>query len=476
MFIKEYFNSFLNIFKKYGFTQVTLPIQKNTVFQNLEEIKNNFIEIKLEKEKVIKETQSLGFDKIKLMIKSDYISKIIKQKEIKYHFSNTKQSILISGWIKKNNTDTIIKKLSQFKETEILFLAPSPEENPPVDLNNKNLFKPFEIITELYGIPHYKEVDPTPFLAPFFALFFALCMTDAGYGLMILLASFFLLKKFSDKGAKKFLHLFIILSSSTVIVGILTGGFFGIDFKGLPSQLSFLQNIRKSIMLFDPIENAMTFFIIAIGLGIIHILLGFFIKMIWKIKNGFILDTLLDEMPWIVIIISCIFLCLISIFSPHLILAKNICFICFVMSCLTIVVFGGRPRKGFKRILVGIYKLYGIMGIVGDILSYTRLLALGLVSCVLASVINIVGGVFWSYGISFFEKGGIGFILFLFCAIMSLLVIVGGHLFIILISILGSFIHTMRLQFVEFFTKFYEGGGDFFSPFKKEEKYIRFKN
>lgn len=462
--------------KEQGFTEVTLPGEKGIVAQRIATIENQLLEIKAEKEEAVRQIKTYLKEQINLMIKVDYLREIIAQQEVKNYLARTKHTSIISGWIKKKDVERLKSALAHFKEKEIIISSPEPEDTPPVDFENKPLFKPFEVVTKLYDVPRYVELDPTPYLAPFFALFFGLCLTDAGYGVVLLLLSIFLLKKFTGQESRQLMRLLIISSILTVAVGLLTGGIFGIQFQELPPSLKFLQKIRDSLMLFDPIKDAMTFFILALSLGVIHILVGFFLRFFQKVRNGEIFGAVVDELAWMLIVISLISLLLFTILAPGFVIGKNLSLIIFVLACLAIVFFAGRPRKGAKRILMGLYKLYGITGLLGDLLSYTRLFALGLVTCILAWVINILAGFFWGFGVGGLKKGLIGLVFFFpIGAVVSLFIIIGGHFFIILINALGAFVHTVRLQFVEFFTKFYEGGGEMFSPFRKERKYVMVK-
>ncbi|MEA3485698.1 MAG: V-type ATPase 116kDa subunit family protein, partial [Candidatus Aerophobetes bacterium] len=304
------------------------------------------------------------------------------------------------------------------------------------------------------GIPRYFEIDPTPFLAPFFALFLALCLTDGGYGIILALTAYLIPKKIrvGESGERLFSILFIS-GLITIVVGTITGGMFGIRLSQLPPFFGAL----KRLTLFNPIKQPMVFLVLSLSLGIIHLLIGIALALWEDLKRGDVISAILDHLSWIVLILGAILFGL----SKLGILSKFLAapgLIMFLSGGIILFLFIGRKSKSLlARLGKGAYELYGLISLFGDVLSYSRLLALGLATSVIATVVNLIANM--ALGIPFI--GPVGMIL----------ILILGHLGNIAINTLSGFIHTARLQFVEFFGKFYEGGGGNFTPFKQEGKY-----
>ncbi|RLE06840.1 V-type ATP synthase subunit I, partial [Candidatus Aerophobetes bacterium] len=315
-------------------------------------------------------------------------------------------------------------------------------------------FKPFEIVTELYGIPRYFEIDPTPFLAPFFAVFLALCLTDGGYGVILALLAYFIPKKVQvGESGKRLFSILFISGLLTIVVGTITGGMFGIQISQLPAFFAPL----KRLTLFDPLKQPMVFLVISLALGVVHLLLGIVLAFWEDLRKGDINSAILDHLSWIVLILGVILFGLSklgvlgkSFTTPGLIMSLSAAIILFL--------FAGRKSKSlFVRFGKGAFELYGLISLFGDVLSYSRLLALGLATSVIATVVNLIANM----------ASGIPLI----GPVCMVIILILGHLGNIAINTLSGFIHTARLQFVEFFGKFYEGGGKNFTPFKQEGKY-----
>jgi V/A-type H+-transporting ATPase subunit I len=309
--------------------------------------------------------------------------------------------------------------------------APATEYTVLVEIENKNVVRPFEVITRLYGMPQRIEVDPTVFLAPFFALFFGLCLTDAGYGLVMVALSIYLLKKL--QGDKKFAALMLICSISTVVCGALTGGWFGdaVQILGIPA----LVNARAAILKFgfDPVKNPQTFFRLALGIGYIQLLSGILVAFFYKLRQKRFVDAIGAHLTWFVML--------------------N----CFAVA-LVIVLFSHNEGSIVARLGMGFFNLFSAIFYIGDILSYVRLMALGMVTTGLAVAIN-------QFSVMASEKKYVG-------PVLALIILLGGHAFNMGISALGAFVHTLRLQYVEFFPKFFQGGGKLFEPFAKQYKHV----
>ncbi|MBE3093347.1 MAG: V-type ATP synthase subunit I, partial [Chloroflexi bacterium] len=361
--------------------------------------------------------------------------------------------IIIEGWILEKDINRMKDRLfNRTNELEIIFSDPDEKDDIPVALDNNKFVEPFESVTELYGIPKYKEFDPTPLFAPFYFIFFGMCLSDAGYGLIITALSYYALLKLKLEGTtKKYIGLFFLCGLSTFVVGALMGSWMGDTLNYLPNNLLFIKTfLIDTISLLDPIKNPMPLLLISLSLGVIQIYTGFIIKFIANVKENKIKTGLMDQGSWL-LLISGILLFVIASAVGSLAGFKIIAKYIIWTGLLFLILTQGRSNKNIiLKIAGGVISLYNLIGYFSDILSYSRLFALGLSTAVLAVVVN-------TFVMLFKDIPIIGIII-------AVLVFIIGHLFNMVISGMGAFIHSTRLQYVEFFTKFYEGGGVPFKP------------
>jgi len=401
-------------------------------------------------------------DKLKIIF--DWLNWQKEKDEVKEKSAKTSYTFALLGWVEESLLNHLKEGISKItKEYEILELPIKEGEMIPILLKNKEFFSDFETVTNVYGAPLYHEPDPTPFLTPFFILFFAICLSDAGYGLVLAILSLFIIKFLKlPKKNKRFFRLFLWLGIATFFVGALFGSWFGIEIETIPDSLKPIRDLLLKIKIIDPVKNPLQLLIISLVLGIFQILAGLSISLWWKIKNKMVKEGIFDHLPWIFLISSIlIFIASSSNFLP---IPKNFAKYLVLAGAIFVVLTQGRKQKSiFLKIPAGIISLYGLIGYLSDTLSYSRLLALGLATSIIAMVINLIAKIFSQ-------------MLPVVGVLASFLVLIVGHLFNIGINALGAFIHSARLQFVEFFPKFMEGGGTRFKPFKKEGKYIRIIN
>ena len=423
----------------------------------IKEMKDRITQIEKEISAIETKSRHLVKQRIKLMSLHDHFYNLLRERKVASGTRSSSYTFVLEGWVKKEDLSGLRRGLKEFSSLEMVVrrAGEKGEGKVPVALSNRRFFKPFEFVTNLYGLPLYFEVDPTPFMAPFFALFLAFCLTDGGYGIILAALAYLGLKKMKiGEEGKKLFYILFISGLITVVVGTLTGGIFGVQFSALPAFLSPL----KRLVLFNPLTQPMIFLAIALGMGIVHILLGIALEIWDSLRKGEIATALLDEVPWISIILGAILLGL-GRFGYLGETSGTFGLIMLLGGAGTLFIFAGRSSKNlFIRLGKGIYQIYGVVGLFGDILSYSRLLALGLATSVIATIVNTLARMASEIPL-------VG-------PVAMVIILIGGHLGNIGINCLSGFIHTARLQYVEFFGKFYQGGGQSFIPFKEEGKYI----
>lgn len=454
--LSEEINTFFeeNKFQK---EEINIPISPQ---EKLLQLDKQLVEAEFLVQSSEEELKKFAQDYEKLKIVYDWLGWQKDKEEINQMATKTTYTFFLIGWIEDKGLGHLKEKIGEItQEFEIVEVPIEENENVPILLKNKEPINDFENVTSVYGFPKYGEPDPTPFLTPFFIIFFAICLSDAGYGLILAIFSLIILKFFKlPKSTKSFFRLFLWLGLATIVAGALFGSWFCIDLDLLPASFQPVKNLILKFRLTDPVKNPITLLIFSLILGVIQIIAGFLVNMYWKIKNKMVLDGLLDNLPWV---FTLSFL-LIFIGSSTRMLPFNPEIIKYLIlgSVLSIVLTQGRKKKNIiMKVFGGLYALYGAVGYFSDTLSYSRLLALGLSTSIIGMVMNIVAKIFSNL------IPGVG-------VVLGVLILIGGHIFNIGISSLGAFIHSARLQFVEFFPKFMEGGGLKFRTFKKQGKYI----
>jgi V/A-type H+-transporting ATPase subunit I len=365
------------------------------------------------------------------------------------NFLKTESVVAIEGWVPTDLTselEDVIKVIT--KEDFYLELEDASKDDleVPILLKNNSLVEPFESITTMYSLPKYSELDPTPLFTPFYLVFFGVMVADIGYGILMFAAAILALKKFNlDEGQKKFAKFFLWLSIPTAVAGAIYGSFFG-DLIKIIEENSIIQ----------PIDDIMLLLIISVGVGAFQIFFGLGVKAYMLIKDGKPLSAVYDVLSWYAVLIG-VFMLLAGDgigLSPAVI---NIGKWTMIIGMVVLVLTQGRQNKGIgAKLGGGLYGLYGITGYVGDFVSYTRLMALGLAGGFIASAFNMI----------------IGMIPAPFNFIFGGFIFVFAQVFNLLLSALGAYIHSARLQYVEYFSKFYEGGGKAFNAFKPKNQYI----
>ncbi|NCC80217.1 MAG: V-type ATP synthase subunit I, partial [Clostridia bacterium] len=315
----------------------------------------------------------------------------------------------------------------------------------PILLKNGSFSETFESLTTMYALPTYNSVDPTPYLAPFYFAFFGMMVADLAYGIILLAVTGIALKFFNlDKGTKLFVKFLFYLSFSVIAWGLIYGSFFG-DLIKLPSLIA-------------PMEQYTELLVISIIFGGIHLFYALAIKAYLSFREGKPLDALFDVGFWYMALMGAIGF-LAAGFVPVPDVVKPISMWVMIIGMVGIVLTGGRENKSVGgKLAGGFYSLYGISGYIGDFVSYSRLMALGLSGGFIAVAMNMIMNML-------FDMGPIGIL-------PGIIIFIFGQLFNLFLSALSAYVHTSRLTYVEFFGKFYEGGGKAFKLFRNKSKYI----
>jgi len=359
-----------------------------------------------------------------------------QREESQNKFAKMQHVVAIEGWVPRHSAARAAQEIREVCRKACVVELSDPEErdNVPVQLKNPRFVRSFELLTRLYGLPAYNGVDPTLFLVPGFLLFFSIMLTDALYGVIALFLGLSIIRgggrynqTIRDGG--------IILSSAgvtTIIIGALSGGWFG----GFGRKLSVL----AAMQVFDPMVHVTAFLLIALIIGLLHVNTGVVINVLDNLKRRQRWKAVSENL-WFLLVQPGLFLFLVGYKSVGLI---------FIVASLILLLMGHKAMAMFK-----------VTGFMGDILSYARLMALGLCTTGIAMTVNVLSGMLYMVG-------SIG-------VIFAVIVFFIGHLFNFVINAMSSFVHGLRLHYVEFFTKFYESGGTQFTPLEMKVGIVEIK-
>ena len=426
-------NQIRRILKTFEFSEKKIELDES-ITEKIQKAKQNIstLERQIEKDK-----SEINPEKIKVFENLyDYYLSEKDLKLIEKNIVTTKNTFYLEGWMPQGyrieNNKKFIVKIREEQENE----------DAPVLVQNNKIIEPFQSITNMYSVPNKHELDPNPIMAIFYIIFFGLMLSDAGYGLLLALACLFVIrKKKYARGEGNLIKLLCLCGVSSTIWGIFFGSCFGnlIPIKGV----------------MDPLNDVMPLMGLALLLGIIHIYTGMFMKVIELVKQKKILDAICDIGFWYLLLTG-VFLLVVPIVAGDIGIWSTIGKYIAIIGAIGVVLTGGRKEKSIiKKCTKGFSSLYDITSYLSDVLSYSRLMALCLSTGVIAQVVNLLGG--------------------LVGPIPAIIVGIIGHGFNLANSSLGSYVHTSRLQYVEFFGKFYEGGGKEFTPFKYKNKYTKIR-
>lgn len=374
----------------------------------------------------------------------------------------TKNTFVISGYIAEDEAYKLKSELEEKYAAVVTVTEPSEDEEVPVLLKNGGFSAPVESITEMYALPNKDDVDPNPVMAFFYYLFFGMMLSDAGYGLVMTIGSALALAFMNLKPSmKKTLKMFLYCGISTVFWGALFGSWFGDIVSVVGTNFLGWSEPKNLALWMDPVKNPMTLLLVSFLLGIAHLFLGLGVHFVHLWKQGKKWDAFCDVIPIYLTVGGAAPLAgnvITTVPESVTGIAKWVAIIGVILVILT----AGRSSKNiFARLGGGLYGLYNVAsGYLSDILSYSRLLALGLSTGIIAQVVNMLGTL---------PQNPIA------KAILLVVVFIFGHTLNMAINLLGAYVHTNRLQYVELFSKFYEGGGEAFKPFSMGTKYMKLK-
>lgn len=433
----------LSALRDLGFSTVSFRGMTGTAKENDKALAENLAALEKERQEIEQRIAGLGGKREALLEASDRAAIALRREEAKSRLVGTDKVFLLEGWLPADRCAALEKALELFT-CAIETREPTEDEYPqvPVQLKNNKLTRPLNMVTEMYSLPAYGTLDPNPLMAPFFILFYGIMMADMGYGLLMMIASVIISKKYRPKGTSgELFSLLGLCGISTFIMGALTGGFFG-DFLTQLVAIVSPGTVFALPKLFDPLDDLTMILIGSMALGMVQIVTGMAISLIEKCKRKKFLDAFFEEITWWIVFIGIALLAL----------GKGAAVL--YVGCALVLLGPIVQGKGWGK-LTGVFgSLYNhVTGYFGDILSYTRLMALMLAGSVIAQVFNMLAAM---------PGNVIAFI------IISML----GNAMNFGLNLLGCYVHDLRLQCLEFFNKFYVDGGKPFRPMTLDTEYV----
>ncbi len=429
------------------FTEVAFPDLKDYPAEEIEDARTRIQELGREEERLRERAAELEREFHYAVALVQALLTRRDALEVRDNFAATERTFLATGWVPVSAREQVEEAVRcAGEEVDITFRAPQEGERVPVALENPWFIRPFEVLTDLYGRPAYGDVDPTPLLAGFFFLFFGMCIGDAGYGVVLMLAAY-LMKTRLDvaPGVKRFMDLLIAGGLASAIVGVATRSYFSLTAEALPGFMRYEP-------LLDPLDDIIVLLLASVAIGVVHVVFGTLVNVYRRAKAGDWWSAVQEDLSGLLLLGGLAATFMTGQITP------------FAWTAVVAVLLAGRvtemlvvernPLKALLGIPKGLLGLYGLTGYLSDFLSYTRLAALGLASLLVGQVMNILAemvvGAPWGIGI-----------------VAAALILVVGHAFNLVINLLGAFVHPARLQFVEFFGRFYEAGGRPYKPFAR---------
>ena len=433
----------LSALRELGFSTVSFRGLCGTAEENDKKLEAALAALESERRGIERRVEGFGGNRETLLEASDRAAILLRREESKSRLIETDKVFLLEGWLPADRCTALEKALEPFT-CAVETREPAEDEYPqvPVQLRNNKLTRPLNMVTEMYSLPAYGTLDPNPLMAPFFILFYGIMMADMGYGLLMMIASVIIGKKYRPKGTSgELFSLLGLCGLSTFIVGAMTGGFFG-DFLTQLVAIVSPGTVFTLPKLFDPLDDLTMILIGSMALGVVQIITGMAISLIEKCRRKKFLDAFFEEITWWIVFLG----------IALAVLKKGTAVL--YLGCALVLLGPIVQGKGWGK-LTGVFgSIYNhVTGYFGDILSYTRLMALMLAGSVIAQVFNMLAAM----------PGNV--VAFL---IISML----GNAMNFGLNLLGCYVHDLRLQCLEFFNKFYVDGGKPFRPMTLDTEYV----
>ena len=433
----------LSALRELGFSTVSFRGLCGTAEENDKKLEAALAALESERRGIERRVEGFGGNRETLLEASDRAAILLRREEAKSRLIETDKVFLLEGWLPADRCTALEKALEPFT-CAVETREPAEDEYPqvPVQLRNNKLTRPLNMVTEMYSLPAYGTLDPNPLMAPFFILFYGIMMADMGYGILMMIASVVIGKKYRPKGTSgELFSLLGLCGLSTFIVGAMTGGFFG-DFLTQLVAIVSPGTVFALPKLFDPLDDLTMILIGSMALGVVQIITGMAISLIEKCRRKKFLDAFFEEITWWIVFLG----------IALAVLKKGTTVL--YLGCALVLLGPIVQGKGWGK-LTGIFgSIYNhVTGYFGDILSYTRLMALMLAGSVIAQVFNMLAAM----------PGNV--VAFL---IISML----GNAMNFGLNLLGCYVHDLRLQCLEFFNKFYVDGGKPFRPMTLDTEYV----
>ena len=450
---KDEAKSVANFLKSLDWTDFAFPKLPGTPGTVMEELEAANRELQKRSEtlsaRIARESSSNGE-----LVESAYDAAVIERDRAQAaaELMHTSATFQLEGWVPVDQLADVERAVRSVTDAYSLTARdPLEDEIPPSYVENSRFATPFEQVTNLYSRPDPKGLDATPYMAPFYVLLFGLMLSDTGYGLILALGCALYIKLKKPTGMSGgFARVLFWGGLSTIVWGVLVGTCFGMDFDVL------FGTTDRFPLLVDPMSDPISMLILCFGLGVLHILFGIGLKMKMAFSQGDWQTAMFDNFSWILIIVGLLGLAVPSLSTVGIIMA--------LAGALMILLFKGRAKKNvFSRTVSGLGELYQVTSFLSDILSYARLFALGIATGVISSVFNDLCGMLMGAENIIFRILGIA---------VAVVLLVALHLFNIGINTLGAFVHCARLQYVEFYGKFYEAGGREFRPLGYQTRHV----
>lgn len=465
VFIREALAEVQEVLRSFGFTAASFTGFEGTARETSAQADKALADLADEKTRCAAAIadESVRRDELKLAV--DKLSTQIAMAEAEGKLYGTDSCVMMTGWMPAEREEDLSGVFDKF---DCAWEARDPEEDEypqvPVSLKNNKITNALNMVTNMYSLPAYGSVDPNPLMAPFFILFFGLMFADIGYGVLMVVAAIVAMKKIKPLGGTQvFCQLLLYCGISTIVMGALTGGCFG----DAPYQLVHMFNPASTWAglpyVFSPVHNSEIVLYGSMVLGLVHLNTGMAVSFYMKAKRGNIMDGIFEEGPLWVILIGGVLMALKPLAGLDALFVPGE--VILIVGVVALLFGAGRHSRGFGKVTAAFGCIYNTLtGWFGDILSYSRIMALMLAGSVVAQVFNTIAAMPAQSGVNFFT------------VLVFILIFLIGQALNFALNLLGCFVHDLRLQCLEFFGKFYEDGGKPFEPLGFKSKYVRAKD